>query len=67
VADTTKPNALSRYWREMSGELKKVNWPTRAETWQLTLIVIFVMVVMAVYLALVDNLGVYLIGFALGK
>ena len=67
MADTTKPNALSRYWREMSGELKKVNWPTRAEAWQLTLIVISVMAVMAVYLALVDNLGVWLIGFALGS
>ncbi len=67
MADTTKPNAISRYWREMSGELRKVNWPTWSEARQLTLIVVGVMVVMALYLALVDNIGVWLIGFALGN
>ena len=67
MADDTRPNAITRYWREMTGELRKVAWPTWPEARQLTLIVIAVMVFMALFLALVDDIGVRLISLALGK
>jgi preprotein translocase subunit SecE len=66
VAEETRQNPITRYFRETMGELRKVNWPTWAEVKQLTLIVIAVMVVMGVYLSLVDGLGYWLISLALG-
>jgi preprotein translocase subunit SecE len=61
VADEKKPNAISRYFRETVGELRKVNWPTWPEARQLTYIVIAVMVVMGIYLSIVDSIGENLI------
>jgi preprotein translocase subunit SecE len=61
VADEKKQNAISRYFRETAGELRKVNWPTRREALQLTAIVIVVMVVMGLYLDIVDRIGEALI------
>jgi preprotein translocase subunit SecE len=66
VADEKKPNAISRFFRETTGELKKVTWPTRAEAWQLTLIVLVVMAVTAIYLGIVDEIAFRLINLALG-
>ena len=66
MADEKKPNAISRYFRETTGELKKVSWPTWPEARQLTTIVVLVMVAMAVLLGLVDLLAESLIGLALG-
>jgi len=57
VADEKKPNAISRYFRETIGELRKVNWPTWPEARQLTIIVIVVMVVMGIFLFSVDLAG----------
>ena len=57
MADEKKPNAISRYFRETMGELRKVNWPSWPEARQLTLIVIVVMVVMGMYLFIVDIIG----------
>ena len=65
MADEKKPNAISRYFRETVGELRKVNWPTWPEARQLTYIVIAVMVVMGVYLSIVDFLGEQLIKLAI--
>jgi preprotein translocase subunit SecE len=61
MADEKKQNAISRYFRETAGELRKVNWPTRREALQLTAIVIVVMVVMGLYLDIVDRIGEALI------
>ena len=61
MADEKKPNAISRYFRETVGELRKVNWPTWPEARQLTYIVIAVMVVMGIYLSIVDSIGENLI------
>jgi preprotein translocase subunit SecE len=66
VADEKKENAITRYFRETVGEIKKVNWPTWPEARQLTIIVLAVMVVIGLYLSVVDLLGSWLIGFALG-
>ncbi len=47
-------NALSRYFRETRGELRKVVWPTREEAWRLTLIVLAVTFAFALFLWAVD-------------
>lgn len=65
MADEKKPSAIARYFRETTGELRKVNWPTRREALQLSAIVIAVMVVMGVYLSLVDVIGETLIKLAI--
>ena len=65
MADEKKPNAITRYVRETTGELRKVSWPTRREALQLSAIVIAVMVVMGIYLSLVDAAGEALIKLAL--
>lgn len=65
MADEKKPNAISRYFRETVGELRKVHWPTWPEARQLTYIVIAVMVVMGLYLAVVDGIGERLIKLAI--
>ena len=65
MADEKKPNAITRYVRETTGELRKVSWPTRREALQLSAIVIAVMIVMGIYLSLVDAAGEALIKLAL--
>jgi preprotein translocase subunit SecE len=61
-----KENAISHFYRETVGELRKVSWPTRAEATNLTIIVIVVLVGMAVFLGTVDLLGERLLRLALG-
>jgi preprotein translocase subunit SecE len=58
-----KPNRVSRWFRETIGELRKVNWPTPQETWNLTKIVLMVMLVMAVLLGLLDFIFSTLVTF----
>lgn len=43
-------NPVSRYLRETRGELRKVTWPTRTESWRLTAIVLAVSTLMAAFL-----------------
>lgn len=57
----TQPNAISRYVRETSGELRKVNWPTRQEAMNLTAIVLLVITTMAIFLGSLDLLFSYLV------
>lgn len=49
-------NAVQRYVRETTGELRKVSWPTRSEAIGLTQIVIVVMIIMAAILGGLDAL-----------
>jgi preprotein translocase subunit SecE len=56
-SDKKRPNAIQRYARETSGELRKVSWPTWPEARRLTLLVLLVMVVMGAFLGLVDALA----------
>lgn len=46
-------DAITKYFRETRGELRKVTWPTRDEAWRLTLIVLAVSAVMAVFLGVI--------------
>ena len=51
-----QPNAIQRYFNETIGELRKVNWPTRKEATNLTMIVLAVMLGMSVFLGSLDLL-----------
>jgi preprotein translocase subunit SecE len=66
VADAKKQNAITRYFRETTGELRKVAWPTWPEARQLTIIVIVVMVIMGLYLSIVDGIAGMLMNLAIG-
>ncbi len=49
-----KPNFIQAFFRETTGELRKVTWPTWPEAWQLARIVLVVMVIMGIILGLTD-------------
>jgi preprotein translocase subunit SecE len=49
-----KPNAIQSFFRETTGELRKVSWPTWPEARQLTLLVLLVMIAMGILLGLTD-------------
>ncbi|MFN8401185.1 MAG: preprotein translocase subunit SecE [Anaerolineales bacterium] len=61
-----KENAIQRYFRETTGELRKVSWPTWPEARRLTILVLIVMVVMGLFLASVDALAKELLNLMLG-
>jgi preprotein translocase subunit SecE len=50
-----RENGIQRFFRETVGELRRVHWPTWPEARRLTIIVICVLVIMAVFLGLVDE------------
>ncbi len=49
-----KPNMFQSFFRETTGELRKVTWPTWPEARQLTAIVLVVMVLMGALLGITD-------------
>ncbi len=51
-----QPNAISRWYRETVGELRKVAWPSTQETLRLTQIVLIVMFLMSAVLGILDFL-----------
>ncbi len=59
-------NAIQRYFRETTGELRKVSWPTWPEARHLTGLVLLVMVTVGLFLALVDYLSHGLMNLVLG-
>ncbi len=61
-----KENFIQRWYRETSGELRKVNWPTLPEARRLTIYVLITMAAMGIFLAGVDFLGDQLISLILG-
>jgi preprotein translocase subunit SecE len=48
--------SLLRYLRESRSELRKVNWPTREQTVNLTIVVVVVCLILAFFLFGVDTL-----------
>jgi preprotein translocase subunit SecE len=61
-----KENAIIRYFKDTRAELRKVNWPSREEALNLTLIVLAVTFSMAIGLGLVDYLFSLLFGLIFG-
>ena len=51
-----QPNPVTRYLREVRGELRKVTWPSREESWRLTGIVLVVTLLFALFLWVFDNI-----------
>jgi len=65
--ESKKQNAIQRFTRETVGELRKVSWPTRKEAWQLTMVVLVVLLFMAIFLGvIVDGLATQLLNLMLG-
>lgn len=62
AAPRKRQNFIFRYFRETIGELRKVNWPTRQEATQLTMIVLVVVFLMSTFLGLLDFLFTRLFG-----
>lgn len=54
---STKPKAdgrVSKYLREVRGEMRKVTWPTRKELIAYTGVVLFITAVIALFIGVVD-------------
>jgi len=49
-----KQNAFRRFFNETIGELRKVSWPTRKEAFNLTIIVVIVIIAMSAFLGSLD-------------
>jgi preprotein translocase subunit SecE len=62
-----KQNAIQRYFRETIGELRKVSWPSRQETINLTIVVVIVLVVMSAFLGTLDFVFFRMFGLILGS
>jgi len=65
-ATAKKENAVIKYLKETRAELKKVNWPSRQEATNLTLIVMAVTTFMALLLGLLDYIFAKLFELILG-
>lgn len=58
-------NRFVQFYRETAAELRKVVWPTRPEATRLTIIVIIVVLVMAIFLGAVDAILSQILEFIL--
>ncbi|MEP6895574.1 MAG: preprotein translocase subunit SecE [Chloroflexota bacterium] len=65
-AKSKKANPITAFFRETSGELRKVTWPTWPEVYQLTGLVLLVMIIIGVILGLTDAGAHGLINLLLG-
>ena len=65
-ATAKKENVVIKYLKETRAELKKVNWPSRQEATNLTLIIIIVTIFMALLLGLIDYIFAKLFELILG-
>lgn len=45
---------VSKWWRELKSEFKKIVWPTRAETTKHTVVVLVVIVIVSAVVTLLD-------------
>jgi len=57
---------IVRFFRETIAELRKVNWPTRQEATQLTIIVLVVVFLMSMLLGVLDLIFSRLFGWIVG-
>jgi len=65
-ARSRRSNPIQSFFRETTGELRKVSWPTWPEARQLTLLVLAVMVVMGLILGITDAGARVLLNMILG-
>lgn len=57
---------MGKWFRDMKSELKKVQWPTRKQTVNNTLIVIACVIVVGIFIALFDFVAGEAIGLLIG-
>ena len=65
MAKNEKPNIfqrIKRWFKETTGELRKVTWPTREEALALTRIVLIVTIIMSAILGILDFIFARLVG-----
>jgi preprotein translocase subunit SecE len=55
-------DSIREFFVDVRGELKKVSFPTRAETVGSTTVVIVFCIIMSLYLSFVDSILVWLVG-----
>ncbi len=48
-----RENRISQFFRETIAELRKVNWPTREEATNLTIVVVVTIITMSIFLGVV--------------
>ena len=65
-AKSKKQNPIQAFFRETTGELRKVSWPTWTEARQLTFIVLAVMIFMGILLGATDAGAHALLNLLLG-
>ncbi|MFZ5376591.1 MAG: preprotein translocase subunit SecE [Patescibacteria group bacterium] len=58
--------AIKKYFQEVVQELKKVSWPSRQQTINMTMVVIVVSLIIAAYLAGLDIVFQKMMGAVLG-
>ena len=58
--------SVKEFFQEVGAELKKVSYPTRAETLGSTSVVVIVVAVVAVFLSAMDLVLVRLVGLVIG-
>ena len=54
-------NSIQEFFNDVRGELKKVSFPTRAETIGSTTVVIVFCIIMSLYLSAVDSVLVWVV------
>jgi len=62
-----RENALQRFFRETMGELRRVTWPTWLEARNLTVVVVIVLVIMALFLWGIDSAATKLLTLMIGS
>ena len=55
-------DSIREFFGDVRGELKKVSFPTRAETVGSTTVVIVFCIIMSLYLSFIDSLLVWVVG-----
>lgn len=56
-----------QYWQDSVGELKKVTWPNKKETMQITGAVIVMVMIMGLILWTVDSILIRLVAYLLSR
>ena len=57
-----KENRITQYFRETVAELRKVNWPTREEAINLTMVVVVTIFLMSIFLGvIVDSIFSFIV------
>lgn len=58
--------AVQKYFNEVIQELKKVTWPSKQQTIDMTILVLVVSVIIAIYLSGLDYIFKQLVGSIIG-